>query len=158
MAVNKDTVEVEGFAWLDHTYLTEFATKVMDVGYRYVLSAGRVEGGYFIQNKDGVSGYGIREENGRLSLLRPTDLKSIDRQPWGGHAMPKSLGFTFEGGSNTQITRKEDRQCISAFQELNWIEKKGAKFLLGGEIVGLRGLGQTNDSLPALLSFTLVKH
>jgi len=157
-AVNGDTLAVEGFAWLDHTYLTEFATKVMDVGYRYVLSAGRVEGGYFIQNKDGVSGYGIREENEHLTLLHPSDLKSIDRSSWGGYSMPKALGFSFTDASPTQISRKEDRQCISAFHELNWFEKKGAKFFLGGEIVGLRGLGQTQDSLPALLSFTLIRH
>ena len=63
----------------------------------------------------------------------------------------------FDQGASSRFVRKENRQRVSAFQELNWIEKKGAKFLLDGEIIGYRGTGAVDDSLPAVFSFTWVK-
>ncbi len=158
LAVNGDTLAVEGFGWMDHTYLTQYATKLMDVGYRYVVTSGRVEGGYFIMKGKGIFGYGLREENGKLALLRPKDLKALNIAPWGGVAMPGGLEFSFDNETATRFVRKENRQKVSAFQELNWFEKKGAKFLLGGEIIGYRGVGVVNDSLPAVFSFTWVRH
>src|SRR5215217_3932737 len=91
IAVGKDTINVRGFGWMDHTWQTQFAPKLIDAGYRYVVTSGRVEGGYFFQKGDKVFGYGIREEKGRLTLLQPTALTAASRAAWGGTQVPKRL-------------------------------------------------------------------
>jgi hypothetical protein len=85
-------------------------------------------------------------------------MKALESASWGGISVPRVLEFQFEGAESSRFQRKEDRQRTSALQELSRIERFGAKLFLGGEILGFRGTGLLNDSLPAIYSFTLIKH
>lgn len=158
LGIDGDTVEVSGFGWMDHTRQTQFGTRFMDAGYRYVIASGRVEGGYFFQDGKSVFGYGVREgADGKLFLLRPSTLAAKERAGWGGLSVPRALEVTFEDGEPLVLRRVEDRQRTAFLQELGTFERFGARMYLGGELFGYRGLAVTGDSLPAVFSFTMVK-
>lgn len=157
LAINGDTIAVRGFGAMDHSRQTQFATRFMDAGYRYVVTSGRVEAGYFLQKGSRVSGYGIREENGVLKLLKPEALRIDERTSWGGISVPRRLDVLLDGRPPVNLQRVEDRQRTSVLQELGSLERMGARMYLGGEIFGYRGMGRVDDSLPAIYSFTMVK-
>ncbi len=157
LAVARDTVAVRGFGWMDHTRQTQFGTKFMDAGYRYAVTTGRAEGGYFFQNGSTVFGYGVREENGVMTLLKPTAITSSERTSWGGLAVPKRLEFSLLGHAPVILLRTEDRQRTSILQELSSLERFGAKVYLGGEVLGYRGIAKIDDSMSAIYAFSMVK-
>lgn len=157
LALDGDTINVRGVGWLDHTWQTQFAPKLMDAGYRYALTAGRAEGGYFFQKGDKVFGYGIRQENGKFTLLQPTGLTAASRTSSGGVSVPKRLEVGLEGRAPLALLRTEDRQRTSFMSELSSIERFGAKMFLGGELLGFRGAALVDDAQAALYSYTIVK-
>jgi hypothetical protein len=129
----------------------------MDAGYRYVVTGGRAEGGYFFQDGGAMFGYGVREEGSGLSLLKPVGFAISERSSWGGIAVPRRLDISLDGRGPVRVRRTEDRQRTSVLQELGSFERFGARVYLGGEIIGYRGLARVDDSLPAMYSFTMVK-
>ena len=157
LAVDEDTVEVKGVAWMDHMRQTQFGTRFMDAGYRYVVTEGRAEGGYFFQDGGAVFGYGVREEGGGLVLLKPVGFAINERSSWGGISVPRRLDVSMDGRGPLRLRRTEDRQRTSLLQELGSFERMGARVYLGGELIGYRGLARVDDSLPAVYSFTMVK-
>jgi hypothetical protein len=157
LAIDNDTLQVRGFGWLDHTWQTHFGPKLMDAGYRYAITSGRAEGGYFFQKGDKVFGYGIREDKGRLTLLAPVGVSAASRSSWGGMSVPKRLEIALDARAPVALLRTEDRQRTSFMQELSSLERFGAKMFLGGELVGYRGAGLVDDAHPAIFAFNLVK-
>jgi len=152
-----DTIAVRGFGWMDHSRQSQFGTRFMDAAYRYAVTAGRAEGGYFFSDKSNVFGYGVREENGALTLVKPSAINVSERSSWGGLAVPKRLMIEAGVGASVRLLRTEDRQRTSVLQELGSLERMGARMYLGGELLGYRGVGLVDDSLPAVYSFTMVK-
>ncbi len=157
LSVGNDTIAVRGFGWMDHSRQSQFGTRFMDANYRYVVTAGRAEGGSFFTEKSNVFGYGVREENGALVLIRPTAIAIPERTTWGGVGVPKKFEISVPTGAPVRFTRTADRQRTSILQELGKLERMGARMFLGGELLGYRGAGQVDDSLPAVYSFTMVK-
>jgi hypothetical protein len=157
IAVDGDTLEVRGVGWMDHTRQTQFGTRLMDAGYRYVVTSGRVEGGYFFQNGSSVFGYGVRVGPAGPELLRPQSVTASERSSWGGHFVPGRLEFGLEGRPPVTVARVESRQRTSVLQELGSFERMGARMFLGGELFGYRGLARVDDSLPAVFSYTMVR-
>jgi hypothetical protein len=157
LALDGDTVAVKGFGWMDHTWQTQFATKLIDISYRYTAFTGRPEGGYFFQRGNNVFGYGIREDKGRMALLSPIGVSVVSRAAWGGVSLPKQIDIVLDGKPAVTLLRTEDRQRTSFMQELSSLERFGAKVFLGGELVGFRGIGQVDGTQPAIYSFTVVK-
>jgi hypothetical protein len=157
LALDGDTINVRGFGWLDHTWQTQFAPKLIDAGYRYAVTSSRAEGGYFFQKGDKVFGYGIREEKGKFSLLQPTSLTLANRTALGSTSVAKRLEVNLEGRPPVSLLRTEDRQRTSFMQELSSIERFGAKMFLGGELMGFRGVALVDDAVPAVYSYTVVK-
>jgi hypothetical protein len=157
IGIDGDTLDVEGFGWMDHTWQTNFATRIMDAGYRYAVTEGRREGGVFFENGKTLSGYGVREENGRLVLLDPSGMTVRSRGSWGGHSLPERFDIELERGEPVRFQRTENLQRNAFLQELNRLERFGARMFLGGEIFGFRGAGTVDKKYPALWSFTLVR-
>ncbi len=154
LAINGDTTDVRGFGWMDHSYQTDFATRLIDHGYRYVTCTAPWQGGYFFQNGQGVFGYGVRNQGGRLTLLSPQSIQTPDAA---GAAFPSTLVLAFADGSHAKFQVLQDRLRTSAFQELNWLQRKAAALFLGGELISDRGTGRF-DGDTALYSFIAVRH
>lgn len=157
IGVDGDTVTVRGFGWMDHTRQTQFGTKFMDAGYRYAVTSGRAEGGYFFQSGSTVFGYGVREEAGGMRLMKPVGITASERASWGGLAVPKRLEIALEGRDTVTLLRTDDRQRTSVLQELSGLERFGAKVFLGGELMSYRGLAKVGGNGSALYAFTMVK-
>ena len=157
LALDGDTIAVKGFGWMDHTWQTQFATRLIDIGYRYAAVSGGAEGGYYFQRGTSVFGYGIREEKGRMILLNPVGVSVVSRSTWGGTSLPRQIDIAFDGKPGVTLLRTEDRQRTSFMQELGSLERFGAKVFLGGELMGFRGLGLVDGTKPAVYSFTVVK-
>lgn len=158
LAIDGDTTAVRGFGWMDHSRQSQFGTKFMDAGYRYAVTSGRAEGGYFFQDGDKVFGYGVREEKGALALLKPESIRVSERTSWGPAAVPKGLDISLEGRNDTlRLQRTENRQRTSVLQELGTFERFAAKMYLGGELLSYRGLATVDSLRPAVFSFTIVK-
>jgi predicted secreted hydrolase len=156
LAIDNDTLAVQGWGWMDHTWQTHFAPKLIDAGYRYVVP-GRVEGGFFFRRDGNLFGYGLREENGKRIVLHPTGIRTLEKTSWAGINLPLAFEIDFNGAPAVRYRWKEQRQSNSAFQELSSFERWGAKLYIGGDLYGFRGTGTVNDSLPAVFSFTGVK-
>jgi len=160
LGIGKDTIDVRGFGWMDHSRQSQFGTRFMDAGYRYVVTEGRTEGGYFFTEGNTVFGYGVREENGGLVLVRPSSIGAPERTTWGGVSVPKRLEIGVASGAPVRFTRLADRQRTSVLQELGKLERYGARMFLGGELLGYRGTGSVDGgdaTYPAVYSFTMVK-
>ena len=158
LIVNQDTLSLEGMGWMDHSYQTQFATKLIDAGYRYVVSTGNIEGGIFFQSREGIFGYGLRYNNGDFLLLRPKGIRVTSQTSWAGTNVAEGLEIAMQGLDTLKFRRKENRQFTSALAELGSMERFGAKIFLGGEILGFKGKGVVNENIPALFSFTVIKH
>lgn len=157
LGINGDTVRVEGFGWMDHTWQSHFATRVMDAGYRYAVTESRREGGAFFAYGDNLAGYGVREENGRLALIEPAGMTVRSRSSWGSHSLPERFDIEVEGRAPVRFRRTENLQRNAFLQELNALERFAARMFLGGDLFGFRGAGTVDDTLPALYSFTLIR-
>jgi len=162
IALNGDTLNVDGFGWMDHTWQTGFATKLINTGYRYDIipktagANGRIEDGYFFDDGSSVFGYGLREDGGHWTLLRPKGIKTLDQGSLMNLDLPKRLEIVFDKTASTRLQRREDRQQTSALQELSKMERFAARMFLGGQIYGLRGTAWVDDSLPAIYSITRI--
>lgn len=157
LAINGDTLDIEGRAYMDHTFQTDLAPSLVDAGYRYVSQSGPLEVGYFM---DPVSrfgnqpiGYGLREIGGGLTLLKPSGMKVVSRSKSLGARVPKVLEIKFQDDLKTTVRRGADRMQQSTLHEFGGFAKMAIKTYMGGEVLTFKGLGTLNAGQPMAYNF-----
>jgi predicted secreted hydrolase len=150
LAINKDTLDVTGIGYMDHTFQTDLAPSLVRAGFRYIAQNGATEVGYYLlpDSKYGTSpvGYGLREQGGVMALLKPTGLKAVASGKSMGVKVPTKLEITFQDGSKSVVDRGSDRLAQSTLHEFSGFTRMAIKGFLGGEIFTFKGLGTLNAS------------
>lgn len=155
------TKRVSGTAYMDHTFQSDFATKLVRSAYRYVQHGGTMEVGYVIapaaRYEDRVIGLAAVREGGRFRLRKPETLQVVSTRPALGVEVPKQLAVRYAGGGQTIINRERDQQSFSVFGELGAIQKAVVTTYVGGEAVVFRGQGTTNRRRRVVYDYLIVK-
>jgi predicted secreted hydrolase len=150
LAINKDTLNVTGIGYMDHTFQTDLAPSLVRAGFRYIAQNGATEVGYYLvpESKYGSEpvGYGLREQGGAMALLKPASLKAVSSGKAMGVKVPTKLEITFQDGSKSVLDRGSDRLAQSTLHEFSGLTKMAIKGFLGGEIFTFKGLGTLNAS------------
>lgn len=153
--------EVRGTAYMDHTFQSDFATKLVRSAYRYVQHSRGMEVGYFIapasRYEDRVIGLAAVRERGRFRLRKPEAIQVVSTRPALGAAVPKQLAVRYDIGSQTILNREGDQQAFSALEELGSLQRAIVKRYIGGEAVVFRGWGTTNQRGRIAYDYLLVK-
>ncbi len=155
------TKQVSGTAYMDHTFQSDFATKLVRSAYRYVQHSGDMEVGYFIapasRYENQVVGFAAVRQGGRFQLRKPESLQVVSTRQALGVGVPNQLAVRYAGGGQTIINRERDQQTFSALDELGGIQKTVAKRYIGGEVVVFRGRGTTNQRNRLVYDYLIVK-
>jgi hypothetical protein len=161
LGINKDTVAVEGRAYMDHTFQTDLAPDLVDAGYRYVAQDGNVEAGYFLDPASKFErqpvGYGLKQVNGELSLRKPASLKVLSSNKAMGTKVATSLEVSFQDGGKVILNRSEDRLQQSVLHEFSGFSKMAIKSFMGGEILTFRGQGTLGGGRPMAYNYFTVE-
>jgi hypothetical protein len=158
MAVNGDTMDVKGRAYMDHTYQTDLAPKLVNGGYRYVSRTPPLNVGYFLQPNSGTLpvGYGLKEENGSLRLMKPSALKTLTTARSLDVTVPSTLEIDFKDSTKTVLKRDDERYRLSFLWEFNWLEKRAIRAVMGGEVKTFKGMGTLDSSQHVGYDFFVV--
>lgn len=159
IAVDQDTVAVSGLAYMDHTFQTALAPRLVDGGYRYISQGPDLEVGYFLdpdrEYGSAPLGYGLRRQGGTFTLLKPSALVAPAKGKALGVQVPTRLEVTFADGTKSALERKSDRLQQSYLHEFSGIAKMAIKRFMGGEIMAFKGMGSLNGA-PAGYNFFVV--
>lgn len=153
--------EVHGSAYMDHTFQSNYATKLVRGAYRYVQHSGEMEVGYFLapaaHYEDRIIGLAAVRQRGRFRLRKPQSLQVVSTRPGLGVEVPKQLAVRYDNGGQTILNRERDQQTFSALEELGGIQRAVVKRYIGGEAVVFRGWGTTNQRSRIAYDYLLVK-
>jgi len=161
LAINQDTLDVQGQAYMDHTFQTDLAPNLVAAGYRYVAEEGPAEAGYFLDPASKFErqpvGYGLKMVNGEMTLRKPTALKVVSASKAMGSRVATALEVSFQDGSKTVLNRSEDRLQQSVLHEFSGFSKMAIKSFMGGEILTFRGLGTISGARPMAYNYFTVE-
>lgn len=160
LAINGDTLQVTGRAYMDHTFQTDMGPKLVEAGFRYVgKAASPAEVGNFLQPREKYGttpiGYGLSVLQGAVTLRKPSAIKVLANEKSLGLKVPTRLEIDFLDGSRAELQRGQDRFHQSFLEEFNWLEKTAVKAFLGGEVKTFKGMG-TLAGQPAAYDFFIV--
>lgn len=161
ITIDGATKRVSGTAYMDHTFQTNFAPKIVRNTYRYVQHGDAMEVGYLIapheRFEDRVIGLGAVREGGRFRLRKPEAVEVVSARRALGAEVPRQLAVRFEGGGQTILNRERDQQAFSALEELSGLQKAVVKRFIGGEVTVFRGRGTTNRGGRVVYDYLVVK-
>lgn len=160
LGINGDMVEISGTAYMDHTFQTTLAPELVDAGYRYISQEESLEVGYFLDPDRRYGsvpvGYGLRLQNGAVTLLKPASLKVAAAGKAMGVKVPTRLEITFKDSSKSVLERRQDRLQQSYLHEFSGLSKMAVKRFMGGEILTFKGLGTNRGAQLIAYNFFIV--
>lgn len=150
VAVNERFSEVEGTAYMDHTYQYRTTIQLMDSGKRFiwhqdpdnwiVIYCLTPRGGTTGKLQKQAIGYMLRKQNGENVEIKGIErVKMTTRSRAFGVYLPSVMDLQMEDGETIRVVRTEDEEKFSILGELNWIARSAAKSYLGGEVIDVRG-------------------
>jgi hypothetical protein len=162
VAINGEQRRVRGTAYMDHSYHTTYAPRLVRTAFRMVrhTGSGWEVGHYFLPNsryEDRAIGFGVRQEGGRTTLLRPEALEVVNTRRALGVDVPGQVSVTFSDRSRTVLSRRSDRQAFAALGELSALERVVVRRLIGGEVMHFRGDGTVGTGQSAAYEFILAR-
>lgn len=162
VAVNGERRNVRGTAYMDHTYQTTYAPRLLRAAFRMVRHSGSgwEVGHYFLPGArydDRAVGFGVRRAEGRTTLLRPDVVEVVNSRRRLGTEVPGQIRFAFTDGTQTILTRRNDRQAFAVLEELSALERAVVRRFIGGEAVYFRGNGQLGSGQSAAYDFLVMR-
>jgi len=162
VAVNGERRAVRGTGYMDHTYQTAYAPRMLRSAFRVVRHSGATwEVGHYVlpasRFEDRAVGFGVRRADGRTTLLRLAGVEVVNSRRALGADVPGQIRFSFADGSQTILSRRSDRQAFSALGELSSIERAVVRRLIGGEVVHFRGTGTVGTGQRAAYDFLIAR-
>jgi hypothetical protein len=153
IAMNGDSTQVQGVAYMDHTYQTRLATDLISKGYRFIIddpNKGIAKAGHVLeaQKKSTIQpiGYCItRVGTESWRLLRPSIINAEGSIKVDKTKIDDNVTINFANGPNQVM--KQDKQYLSysLLSELGGLKKFLAKKYLGGELFKILGTARTED-------------
>jgi hypothetical protein len=162
ISVNGERRDVRGTAYMDHTSQTAYAPRLLRAAFRMVRHSGSgwEVGHYFLPDgryEDRPVGFGVRRAGGQTALLRPEVVEVVNSRRSLGIEVPGQIRFAFTDGTQTILTRRNDRQAFAVLEELSALERAVVRRFIGGEAVYFRGNGMLGSGQSAAYDFLLVR-
>ncbi|SMO33430.1 carotenoid 1,2-hydratase [Gracilimonas mengyeensis] len=153
VAINGDTLNVTGSAYMDHIYQNNLSTKVIDRSYR--VKTGDAQNGmyfhYITLSRDGNShipiGFGIRYKQGRDYLITPSSIERVSSHP-DEKLLDEYIKVKPYQTDMLNIRVDEYFNTYSILDEIGGIKKFFAKKALGGELFEMNGTVTINGNQP----------
>lgn len=162
IAIDGDTLQVKGTAWMDHTVQSDFATRLIDSGYRLVSNTGgRVRGGCFYKASKGGGwlGYGI--ETGMAGaapkLLKPQGVEISETRKNLGLKVPMRMSLAFIDGSVWRVSVRETRHQMATLDEFGGFTAAVIRKYMGGEIFNYSGIADLEGDTRTVFTTSLVR-
>lgn len=161
VAINDDTLEVKGTAYMDHTYQTNLSSKLVDKGFRHIThTEDGFSTGYYLIPKDRseaqVVGLGLVQSSTVTELETPRKITILESQDIDDRSIPSSIEILYESGKRRTLERTQDFQHVSFLGEIGGLRKRLVRSFLGGEIIEYVGLGRLDGNIPANYNFLIV--
>ena len=148
ITVDGVTKRVSGTAYMDHTFQTDFAPKLVRTAFRLVEHGSQPSVGLFVlpadQYEERVVGLGAVKRGGRFQLRRPATIDVISTRPAHDAEVPHQFVVNYEGGGRTIFNRNRDAQAFATLSDLGTVARTFAQSYIGGHPVVARGRGTTN--------------
>jgi hypothetical protein len=162
IAINGDTLRVTGTAYMDHTFQTAFAPKLVRKGLRVVQHQGEAEVGQFFETrgefKHRIIGYGLRGSGEGRILLKPESLKVAATSRDLKMKVPSKVSLTvMNQAAPLEFERKADKVQGSTLEEFGIGTRYLLKKLMGGEVYTFRGVGTLAGRSGAAYSLFVVE-
>lgn len=160
IAINGDTLAVKGTAYMDHTFQTAFAPKLVRKGLRVVQHEGETEVGQYFETlgefKHRVIGYGLRGQGETRQLLKPESMQILTTSRAMKMNVPSKVQMNFAQASASEFIRTGDKVQGSTLEEFSSLVRYTLKKLMGGEVFTFRGVGQVAGRPGAAYSLFVV--
>lgn len=160
ITVDGETKRVSGTAYMDHTYQTDFAPKLVKSAYRLVEHGANPTVGFFVvpaaRYEERIVGFGASRQGGRFQLQKPQELNVVSTRTVSGARIPYQFTVRLEGRQSI-FNRERDTQTFAVLEDLGGIAKTLASSYIGGEPVVVRGRGTTNAGRPFLYDILVIR-
>ncbi len=162
VAINDDTLEVSGTAYMDHTYQTDLSSKIIDKGFRHIShTENGFHTGYYLipdnRSDTGVAGLGLLQNGSdETQLKQPRNISILESHSVNGKSVPGRIAIDYETGERRTLERTNDFQHVSFLSEVGGLRKRLVRTFLGGEIIEYVGQGRMDDATPVNYNFLIV--
>lgn len=150
VAINGDTVQAEGTAYMDHIYQNNMSTELINKSHR--IKSGDDQNGFFLHlislsNGSGNPiGYGVQFNNGSASVLTPRTLNTLETTSVRNINLETKLMINCFQMDPLILQVDKHLNTYSIMDELSGFQKFFAKRILGGELIEMNGTLDINDS------------
>ena len=148
IAHNSDTLEVQGYGYLEHTWQSGNPTDLAERAFNVSEATRGAYAGRLALDEDGVPfGYLIEKKGDKSNVLLPKSILE-NGKPYKGSKFPKTaLQITWQNAADTlTLDMSKPRQKFSMLENFDgWLAKKATKVMLGGEIFFWRGRSKAAD-------------
>jgi len=150
VAINGDTVQATGTAYMDHIYQNNMSTELINKSYR--VKSGDAQNGFFlhfISMSNGSSnpiGYGVQYQNGSASMLTPRKLTTLETTSVRNISLDTKLTINCFQMNPVTLQVNKHLNTYSIMDELGGVQKFFAKRVLGGELIEMNGTLNINDN------------
>jgi len=155
LKVNDAKREVNGTAYMDHTFQHQTTTKLMDSGYRFVSHTDRDNWDVFYfmlpsrTHEQMTIGHRVQNKDGEKDLHEVNSIYGQENSRAFGKRFAHSLDLMLiqpQGELRiVNLVRTKDDERFSLLSELSWIARRAARTFLGGEVLEFRGEAELND-------------
>lgn len=144
-----DTIEVQGYASMDHTWQTDQATELGERSLAFATPSSK----QFFAGRIGVTksgetfGYSIYGNAGNTQVVFAKSVLEGTAPYKSTEGFPKNLTLQWNNADvpNLQFDASKRQQKFSILSNFDgWLEKKAAKFMMGGELLFIRGRSQSS--------------
>lgn len=150
IALDRDTAEVTGIGFMDHTYASNITAKLFKSSYKFNDKTERgFSGGYFMIPKDRTdeaAGYAYFYDGEQLTLKNAKSIEVLNREEVMGKKIPIDISINYEDGTKDTLHFDKIDEKVSMLDELAGLKKIIAKRFLGGEVLFYRGKARKNNS------------
>jgi hypothetical protein len=158
IAINDDTVQVNGTGYMDHLYQNNLTTNLIDTSFR-VKQGDDVNGFYFhfLKIKSGklrsTIGYGVGYNNGMPHLLSPSGINIKESKD---DLDSKVVFGTYQDGE-IEVTSETLLNKYSLINELGSVQKFFVKKVIGGELIEMHGTASINNYKDGYFYYMVAK-
>ncbi len=157
VAINGDTVKVNGTGYMDHIYQNSLSTDIIDRSYR--VKAGDTQDGYYFHfltlKKADPIGYGVGYRKGIEFLMTPAYIRRMEKDKHVSE-LDSYVAIKPYQTEVLNIRVKKHLNTYSIINELGGIAKFLAKRVVG-ELVELNGTIEINHSMPGYYYYLVTK-
>ncbi len=158
IALDFDTVQVTGTAFMDHTYQTNVGTRLFEKSFKYIYSEnGNFAAGYFLipkNNEAEVVGYAFEGNKNGIRLKKPTTITVKSNEKELGERIANKIEICYQSHPCEIVEVETIYEKIAMLEELGGLKKMLAKKFLGGDIIELRGVAKLDGKNKIYYSLT----